>query len=94
MKIDVKKVAKLADLTLTPEEEKKFDSQLNSILSYVEKIDEVNVEDISPTSQVTGLENITRNDDTSDSLTQEEALSGTDSQHNGMFKVKQLIDSD
>lgn len=95
MKIDIKHVAKLANLTLTPEEEKKFDSQLNNILSYVEKIDEVNVADVTPTSQVTGLENVTRNDDfSSESLTQDEALSGTDSKHNGMFKVAAILNDE
>lgn len=95
MKIDVKKVATLASLNLTPQEEEKFDKQLNDILEYVEKINALDVKDITPTSQVTGLENVTRNDNFSDeSLTQEEALSGTDSKHNGMFKVKQLIDTD
>lgn len=95
MKIDVKKVAKLANLTLIPQEEDKFDKQLNGILEYVEKINTLDVTDITPTSQVTGLENVTRNDDFSDdSLSQEDALSETQSQHNGMFKVKQLIDSD
>lgn len=95
MKIDVKKVGKLANLTLTPHEEEKFDKQLNGILEYVEKINSLDVTDITPTSQVTGLENVTRNDNFSDeSLTQEEALSETDSKHNGMFKVKQLIDTD
>lgn len=91
MKIDIKKVAKLANLTLTAEEEEKFDKQLNGILEYVEKIDEVDVSDVTPTSQVTGLENITRLDESSDSLTQEEALSGTNSQHNGMFKVTAIL---
>lgn len=95
MKIDVKKVGKLANLTLTPQEEEKFDKQLSGILDYVEKINSIDVKDVPETSQVTGLENVTRNDDfTGESLTQEEALSGTDSQHNGMFKVKQLIDSE
>lgn len=95
MKIDVKKVGKLANLTLTPQEEDKFDKQLNGILEYVEKINSLDVTDITLTSQVTGLENVTRNDDFSDdSLSQKDALSGTQSQHNGMFKVKQLIDTD
>lgn len=94
MKIDVKKVAKLANLTLTPEEETKFEKQLSDILQYVEKLNEVDVKNVEPTSQVTGLENVTRNDNfTDDMLTQEEALSGTDSKHNGMFKVKALIES-
>jgi len=94
MKIDVKKVAKLANLTLTPEEEPKFEKQLSDILQYVEQLNEVDVKAINPTSQVTGLENITREDTTEDcELSQEEALSGGVETQNGMFKVKALIET-
>ena len=94
MKIDVKKTAKLANLALTPSEEETLESQLNGILSYVEKIDSLDVSEIIPTSQVTGLENVTFNDKFSDdSLTQEEATSGSVNTHNGMFKVKAVIES-
>jgi len=94
MKIDVKKTAKLANLALTSQEEKTLEAQLNDILSYVEKIDSLDVKDITPTSQVTGLENVTFNDKFSDdSLSQEEALSGSTNTHNGMFKVKAVLES-
>lgn len=92
MKIDIKKVAKLANLTLTPEEESKFEKQMTDILQYVEKINSADVKNVEPTSQVTGLENITRPDETSPSLSQEEALSETDSKHNEMFKVKAVLE--
>lgn len=93
MKLDVKKVAKLANLTLTPEEEGKFEKQLSDILSYVEQLNEVDVTGVTPTSQVTGLENVTRTDEAGESLTQEEALSGNNETHDSMFKVKALIES-
>ncbi len=93
MKIDVKKVTKLANLTLTPEEEEKFEKQLSDILQYVEKLKEVDTKGIEPTAQVTGLENITREDESTPSLTQKEALSGTKSEYNGMFKVKAVLDN-
>lgn len=95
MKIDVKKVAKLANLSLTPQEEQKFEKQLSEILSYVEKLNEVDVNGVEPTSQITGLANVSKNDDFSnDSLSQDSALSGTKNQHNGFFKVKAILDSE
>lgn len=94
MKIDVKKVAKLANLTLTAEEEGKFEKQILNILEYVEKINTANVKNVEPTSQVTGLENITRDDLPKPSLTQKEALSGTENTHDGMFKVPAVLDND
>ena len=94
MKINVSHVAKLANLPLTESEEKKFDSQLGSILEYVEKLQEVATENVEPTSQVTGLENVTREDTPAASFTQKEALSNTKNTHNGHVKVKAILDND
>lgn len=91
MKINVVHVAKLANLPLKKEEISKFEKQLSEILTYIEKLQEVDTRNIETTSQVTGLENITRQDGTTPSLTQEEALSNTISQHNGLFKVKAIL---
>jgi len=92
MKIDVSHVAKLANLPLTHLEKEKFEKQLSEILSYVEKLKEVDTENIKTTSQVTGLENIVREDKAIPSLDQEQTLSGAKSQHNGFFKVKAILE--
>jgi aspartyl-tRNA(Asn)/glutamyl-tRNA(Gln) amidotransferase subunit C len=92
MKINVKHIAMLANLALNPDEEKKFETQISNILEYIEKINTADVKDVEPTSQITGLENIIREDSTTPSLTQEEALSGTEGKHNGMFKVKAILE--
>jgi len=94
MKIDVKKVAKLSNLTLTPEEEKEFDTQLNDILKYIEQLNDIDTTSIEPTAQVTGLTNVTRNDKFADDmLSPEDALSGTDKKHNNMFVVDKLVET-
>ena len=92
MKIDVTHVAKLANLPLKLEEEKKFEKQLSEILSYVEKLKGVDTKNVETTSQVTGLENITREDETTPLLSQEEALLNTKSKHNGLFKVPAILE--
>lgn len=101
MKIDVAHVAKLANLPLKPGEEKKFEKQLFEILSYFEKLKEVDsprfageagTKNVETTSQVTGLENVTREDKVSLCLSQQEALSNAKSQHNGLFKVKAILE--
>ena len=94
MKIDVKKVAKLANLKLKVNDEKKFEKQLNEIVSYVEKLNEVDTKGVEITSQVTGLGNVTREDKTVPSLSQEEVLSGTNSKHNGLFKVDAILENE
>jgi aspartyl-tRNA(Asn)/glutamyl-tRNA(Gln) amidotransferase subunit C len=94
MKFDVNQIAKLANLTLSDEEKKKFESQLEETVEYIKGLDEVNTNGIEPTSQVTGLENVTRIDEVKPSLTQTQALSNTNSTHNGFFKVKGILNND
>lgn len=91
MAIDVTHVAKLANLTLTSEEKKKFETQLSSVLEYVDKLKEVNTDSVEETSQTTGLENVTRTDETTPSLSQEEAVKNSKSIHNNLFKVKGVL---
>lgn len=92
MKIDVGHVAKLANLPLKHGEKEKFGKQLSEVLSYIEKLKEVDTKNVETTSQVTGLENVTREDEISPSLSQEEALSNAKSKHNGLFKVKAILE--
>jgi aspartyl-tRNA(Asn)/glutamyl-tRNA(Gln) amidotransferase subunit C len=91
MKIDVAYIAKLANLSISRGQQDKFEKQLFEILSYVEKLKEVDTKNIEPTSQVTGLENVTREDETKPSLSQDEALSNTNSKYNGLFKVPAIL---
>lgn len=94
MKINVLHVAKLAGLTIKEKDLEVFQKQLQEILNYIEKLKSADTKNIKETSQVTGLENITREDQTSPSLSQEEALSNTKSKHNGFFKVKAIFNEE
>lgn len=93
MKIDVKHVAKLANLALSDSQIKKFEKQLSSVLDHINKLQQVNTEKVEETSQITGLENVVREDVASLEriLSQEEVLSGTKSSQNGFFKVKGVL---
>lgn len=55
-------MAKLARLGLTEQEVEKLQTQLSNILDYVGQLNEVDTEGVEPTAQVTGLINVTRND--------------------------------
>ncbi len=94
MKINVPHVAKLANLPLKEEEEKKFEKQLSDVLQYIEKLNEVNTDSVEPTSQVTGLENVFREDTSSSSLAKPVALSNAKAQQNGFFQVEGILDSE
>ena len=93
MKIDVAKVAKLANLPLTEAEKKKFEKQLSETLDYVKQLGEIDTKKVEPTSQVTGLENVLREDEVTPSLLQREALQNAKETHKGFFKVPAILDN-
>jgi len=92
MKIDILHVAKLANLPLNDQEKNKFEKQLSEILSYIELLKKVDTKNVEITSQVTGLENVSREDKITPSLTQEQALSNVNQQNNGLVKVKAILE--
>lgn len=61
-KQDVEHIARLARIELTEKEKEKFQKELSSILGYVEKLSKVNTKNVGPIGQVTGLENVMRED--------------------------------
>ena len=60
---DVLKLAQLARIDLSDDEVTKFVSEFNAILGYVDLLQTVDVSGLEPTSQVTGLVNVTRKDE-------------------------------
>jgi len=62
-KEEVKHIAKLARLGLTEKEVGKFQKELSSILDYIEKLKEVDISKVEPTSQSTEMENVMRRDE-------------------------------
>ena len=90
--LDVKYVAHLARLELTPEEQQKIGEQLGKVLEYVEKLKEVDVSGIEPTAHAFPLVNVTRPDETRPSLSNEEALANAPSKANGLFMVPKIIE--
>jgi len=91
MTINVSHVAKLTGLNIKEKDLEVFQKQLQEILNYIEKLNLADTKNIKETSQVTNLENVKREDETSPSLTQEEALSNSKSTQNGLFKVKGIL---
>ena len=58
----VHKVATLARLALTEEEEERFTTQLGSILDYFEQLNELDTENVLPTARAIDVSNVTRQD--------------------------------
>lgn len=92
VEIDVKYVAHLARLQLTPEEERKFGEQLGQVLGYVEKLKELDVSDVEPTAHAMPLVNVTRPDVVRPSLAHEDAMRNAPAKANGLFIVPKIVE--
>ena len=90
--IDVKYVAHLARLSLSPEEEKKFAAQLTQILGYVEKLNQLDVSQVEPMSHAVPLVNVSRPDETRPSMSNDEALRNAPAKANGLFIVPKIVE--
>ncbi len=90
--IDVKYVAHLARLSLSPEEEQQIGAQLGDILGYIEKLKEVDVTGVEPTAHAFPLINVTRPDEVRPSISNEEALRNAPAQANGLFLVPKIVE--
>ena len=90
--LDVRYVAHLARLSLSPEEEKKLGSQLGNILGYIEKLKEADVSGVEPTAHAFPLVNVMRPDAVRSSMPNEDALRNAPAQANGLFIVPKIVE--
>jgi aspartyl-tRNA(Asn)/glutamyl-tRNA(Gln) amidotransferase subunit C len=90
--IDVKYVAHLARIALTPAEEQKIGEQLGNILGYIEKLRELDVSGVEPTAHAVPMTNVTRRDELEPSLSNAEALRNAPAQANGLFLAPKIVE--
>jgi aspartyl-tRNA(Asn)/glutamyl-tRNA(Gln) amidotransferase subunit C len=90
--IDIKYVAHLARLHLTPDEETKLGAQLGGILGYIEKLKELDVTGVEPTAHAVPMVNVTRADEIRPSLSPDDALRNSPAQANGLFIVPKIVE--
>ncbi len=90
--IDVDHVAILANIPISESEKKTFEGQLEETIKYIEKLQEIDTKNVKPTSQVTNLENITREDIAAPSFSQEEALQNAKSTYNGFVVTEAILE--
>ena len=90
--LDIKYVAHLARLNLSPAEEQKLSAQLGNILGYIEKLKEVEVSGVEPTAHPLPLVNVTRPDEVRPSLSNEEALANAPAKAGGLFIVPKIVE--
>lgn len=96
MQIDKKtvtKVALLSRLELDEKESQLYSTQLAAILSYIDKLSEIDTKDVIPTSHVLPtLKNVFRKDSLKNSLDVKDVLNNAPSKEGEFFKVPQVIE--
>lgn len=95
-KKEVEKIAELARLGLAEKEKEKFAEDLSSVLGYVQKLSEVNIEKVEPITGGTSLESVMRKDDEtkciSDPQMRKQILSASPNREDDYFKVPLILD--
>ena len=92
MEIDISRLVKLARIELKPEEEARLVPQLGKVLGYVEKLKELNVDDVEPTAHASPLSNVLRKDELDDSLCRDDVLRNAPECSNGLFVVPKIVE--
>lgn len=90
-KKEVEHVAHLARLQLTNEELATITGQLDTILNYIDKLDELDTSNVAPTTHVFSVSNAFREDVAKDSLPQSKALENAPQQNSEFFQVPKVI---
>ncbi|MHA2392218.1 MAG: Asp-tRNA(Asn)/Glu-tRNA(Gln) amidotransferase subunit GatC [Promethearchaeota archaeon] len=85
-------ISKLALLDLSEEEKEKLSKELGEILDYFKKLDDLDTDDVEPTTHpIDGLQNVFREDEPWESLSNEEALKNTKHKKDGYFKAPRIL---
>ena len=89
---EVDHVARLARLNLTEEERIRFTAQLNEILHYVEKLEELDVTGVEPTAHAVPHYNVLRPDISRASFSHEDMLANAPDRVEGFFRVPKILE--
>lgn len=88
---EVKHIAKLARINLRQAELEKFRSDLNKVLGYIEVLKTVNTKGVEPLAQVTGLENVFREDFVEESEVTDDLIKIAPERKGRSIKVKKVF---
>ena len=88
---EVEHVARLARLEVSPDEKEELTRQMNRILQYVEKLNELDTTGVSSTSHAIDLENAFRDDAVEASLSRDVSLENAPESNGAEFVVPRII---
>jgi aspartyl-tRNA(Asn)/glutamyl-tRNA(Gln) amidotransferase subunit C len=89
---EVEYVAHLARLEIDDTQKDKFTSQLNDILLYIDKLNELDTKDVEPMSHAIAVTNAFREDEIGDSLGTEKSLANAPDARGEFFRVPKIIE--
>ena len=89
---DVEHVARLARLTVVPEELKSLTEQMDAILGYVDKLNELDTAGVEPMAHAVPMSNVFREDEINPTIGIERALQNAPQSEGGYFKVPKVIE--
>ncbi len=87
----VEKIARLANLKLTADEVGLFARQLEQILEYIHKLNQLNTAEVAPTTHALPMQNVWRPDTARPGLAREEALAAAPDAQENCFRVPRII---
>ena len=88
---EVEYVANLARIQVSEAEKNQLSSQLSSILTYMQELNQVDIEGVSPMASVLSQANVLREDEVRESVTQDKAIANAPTAKDGMFQVPKII---
>ncbi len=92
MNISIEHLSRLARLSLSNEEKTLYESQLNSILQYMETLKGLDTAEVEPTSHVLSLDNVEREDTPRPCLEREDALLNAPDRTEKFYRVPKIIE--
>ena len=92
MKISIEQLAQLARLSVSEDDKELFAHQIDNILTYMDKLNELDTCSIEPTSHIISLSNVVREDLPKDSLDREEALMNAPDRTEKFYRVPKIIE--
>ncbi|MFP4466427.1 MAG: Asp-tRNA(Asn)/Glu-tRNA(Gln) amidotransferase subunit GatC [Candidatus Goldiibacteriota bacterium] len=90
-KKDVEYIAHLSRLEITPDEAEVYTKQLSEIIEHVQRLDELDTENVEPTYMAIDLKNVFRKDELKTSIDNKKVFDAAPSIQNNGFKVPKII---
>ncbi len=89
--MDIENLAKLARLRLTDAEKEKFSKQMGTIIGYIEKLNELDTQNVEPTANILGLNNVFREDAATKPFTEQNPINNSPAHNKGHYEVPKII---